>query len=102
VRTSLPPPAKLFGAQVYNFSLRRRHGRKLVDHQPDCRILADALGVDVFVLVHFAAGIGDRQCDAARIAGARVDDHQRVAEAATMGAFVSDMSNISVKERGCS
>src|SRR5216684_2354624 len=28
---------------------------KLVNHQPNCRILADALGVDVFMLPHLAA-----------------------------------------------
>ena len=61
--------------------------RELVDHQPDRGILADALGVDVFVLAHLAAGVGDRQRDTARVAGAGVDDHQRIAEAAAMGAF---------------
>jgi hypothetical protein len=60
---------------------------ELVDHQSDCRILADALGVDVFMLAYLAAGIYDRQRDTAWVAGAGVDDHQRVAEAASMGAF---------------
>ena len=44
-------------------------------------------GVYVFVLAQLAAGIGYRQCDTARIAGAWVDDHQRVSIAAAMGAF---------------
>jgi len=61
--------------------------RELVDHEPDRGILADALGVYVFMVPHLAAGIGDRQRNAARVAGAGVDDHQRVAEAAAMGAF---------------
>src|SRR6266853_6852159 len=43
---------------------------ELVDHQPDSGILADAVGVDVFVVTHLAAGIGDRQCDATRVASA--------------------------------
>jgi len=60
---------------------------ELIDHQPDGRILADALGIDVFVLAHLAAGIGDRQRDTARIAGAWIDNHQRIAEAAATGAF---------------
>jgi hypothetical protein len=69
---------------------------ELVDHQSDCRILADAFGVYVFVLTQLAAGIGYRQCDTARIACAGIDDHQRVAEAAAMGRFVLDMSDFSV------
>jgi hypothetical protein len=60
---------------------------KLIDHQPDCGVLADAFGVDVFVLADLAAGVSNRQCDTARIAGAWVDDHQRVSKAAAMGAF---------------
>jgi hypothetical protein len=59
---------------------------ELVDHQPDCRILANALGVYFFMLVHLAAGVGDRQCYATRVAGAGIDDHQCIAEAAAMGA----------------
>jgi len=51
---------------------------------------------------HLAAGVGDRQRNTARVAGAGIDDHQRIAEAAAMGRFVSDMSDISVKERECS
>jgi hypothetical protein len=43
---------------------------KLKDHQPDCRILADALGVDVFAFADLAAGIDDRQRDTAWVAGA--------------------------------
>ena len=54
------------------------------------------------MLVHLAAGLGDRQRNTARVAGAGIDDHQRIAEAAAMGRFVSDMSDISVKERECS
>jgi hypothetical protein len=56
---------------------------ELIDHQPDGRILADALGIDVFVLAHLSAG--DRQRDTARIAGAGIDNHQRIAEAAAGG-----------------
>jgi hypothetical protein len=52
----------------------------------DCGILADALGIDVFVLVHLAAGVGDRQCDTARTAGAGIDDRQRITKAVAMGA----------------
>src|ERR1700739_2453824 len=37
------------------------------------------------MLVHRAAGVGNRQCDTARIAGAGIDYHQRIAEAAAMG-----------------
>jgi hypothetical protein len=39
------------------------------------------------MLADFSAGIGDRQRDTARVAGARIDDYQRVTEAAAMGAF---------------
>ena len=76
--------------------------RELVDHQPDRGILADAFGVYVFVVPHLAAGMGDRQRNAARVAGAGVDDHQRVAEAVAMGAFCFRHGDVSVKERGCS
>ena len=75
---------------------------ELIEHQSDCRVLAEALGVGAFVLAHLATSINDRQCHAARIASAGIDDHQRIAEAAAMGRFVSDMSDISVKERECS
>ena len=34
---------------------------------------------------HLAAGVGDRQRNTARVAGAGIDDHQRIAEAAAMG-----------------
>ena len=54
------------------------------------------------MLAHLTASIGDRQCDAARVAGAGIDDNQRAAEAAAMGRFASDMSDVSVKERECS
>src|SRR6516164_7163301 len=60
--------------------------RELVDHQSDCGVQADGFGVDLLVLVHLAAGVGNRQCNTARVAGAGIDDHQRVAEAAAMGA----------------
>jgi hypothetical protein len=43
--------------------------RELVDHQPDCGILADVLGVHVFVLAHLAVGIDDRQRDTAGVSG---------------------------------
>jgi hypothetical protein len=59
--------------------------RELVDHQPDSWTLTDLFGVSVLVPAHFAAGIGDRQRNAARVGGAGVDDHQRVTEAAAMG-----------------
>jgi hypothetical protein len=57
-------------------------------------------GVYVFVLAQLAAGIGYRQCDTARIACAGIDDHQCIAEAAAMGAFCSDMSDVSVQGAG--
>jgi hypothetical protein len=60
---------------------------ELIDHQPYCWILADEACVCVIMLAHLTAGIGDRQRDAAGIAGARVDDHESVTEAAAMGAF---------------
>jgi hypothetical protein len=44
------------------------------------------LGVYVFVLAHLAAGIRDNATPLG-FAGARVDDHQRIAEAAAMGAI---------------
>jgi hypothetical protein len=58
-----------------------------INHQPECRISAEALGVGVFVLAHLATSIGNRQSHAARVAGAGIDDHQRIAEAAAIGAF---------------
>ena len=39
------------------------------------------------MLADFAAGLGDRQRDAARIARTGIDDRQRVTKAAAMGAF---------------
>jgi hypothetical protein len=60
---------------------------ELVDHQPDCRILANVVGVQVFMLTYLSARIGNRQRDVARVAGAGVDNDQRVAEAAAMRAF---------------
>jgi hypothetical protein len=39
------------------------------------------------MLAHLAAGIGNQQRNAARVAGAGVDNDQRVAEAAAMEAF---------------
>ena len=49
--------------------------------------LANVVGVQVFMLAHLAAGIGNQQRSAARVAGAGVDNDQRVAEAAAMEAF---------------
>jgi hypothetical protein len=72
---------------------------ELADHQPDCRTFTDALGVNVFVLTHLAAGIGDRKRDTAWVAGAGVDDNQCIAEAAAMGRFVSGFLR---KKRECS
>jgi hypothetical protein len=39
------------------------------------------------MLAHLAAGVGDRQRNTARVAGAGIDDYQRITEAAAMGAF---------------
>ena len=47
--------------------------RELVDRQPDCRVLTNVVGVHVFMRTHLAASIGDRQRDAARVAGAGVE-----------------------------
>ena len=47
----------------------------------------NVVGVQVFMLAHLAAGIGNQQRNAARVAGAGVDNDQRVAEAAAMEAF---------------
>jgi hypothetical protein len=56
---------------------------ELIDHQSDRRILRGArCGL---VLADLAAGIDDAVRDAARIAGAGIDDHEGVPEPAAVG-----------------
>jgi len=67
---------------------------ELIDHKSDRRILSSArCGL---VLADLATGINNAVRDAARVAGAGVDDHESVMEAAAMGRLISDMIDISV------
>jgi hypothetical protein len=52
------------------------------------------------MLAYLAAGIGDRQRDAARVAGAGLMITSASRKRLPWGRIGSDMSNLSVKERG--
>jgi hypothetical protein len=72
---------------------------ELIDHQPDCRIMAQRLGRRGLVLANLAAGLGNRQSDAARIAspGSTIANASR--KRLPCGCFASDMIVVSVRER---
>src|SRR5262249_7835625 len=82
--------AFLKGGLIRNVALKRviadaADRRELIDHQSDRRVVGSApVGL---VLADLTAGFDDRMGDAGRIAGARIDDDERVTEAAAMGAF---------------
>jgi hypothetical protein len=58
---------------------------ELIDH-PDRGVAPERVGAGVLVLAHLAAGVDDRMSDAARVAGAGVDDYEGVTEPAAMRA----------------
>src|SRR5246127_3551860 len=76
--------------------------RELVDHQPDCEIPADALGVQALVLAHLAACVGDCQGMPLGLEAPGLMITSASRRRLPWGRLASDMDNISVRERGCS
>jgi hypothetical protein len=76
--------------------------RKLVNHQANCRILADEVSVCVIMLEHSrqASAIDRATPPGLQAPGLMITRASR--KRLPRGRFGSDMSDVSVKEQGCS